>query len=67
MFTALTPTQKLAKTQQEQFALGQAEAVDQSHDEETECHDKLFSCPEEGRVDFRLSNTILILDDTATL
>lgn len=50
MFTALTPTQKLAKTQQEQFALGQAEAVDQSDDEETECHDKLFSCPEEGRV-----------------
>ena len=50
MFTALTPTQKLAKTQQEQFALGQAEAVDQSDDVETECHDKLFSCPEEGRV-----------------
>ena len=32
------------------MALGQAEALDQSDDEETECHDKLFSCPEEGCV-----------------
>ena len=34
------------------MALGQAEALDPMDDEETEYHDKLFSCPEEECVKF---------------
>ena len=49
-FTAITSRRKSSQTQHKdvQLALGVAEASDEQSDEEKECHNKLFSCPEEG-------------------
>ena len=49
-FTAITSRRKLSQTQQEddQLGLAMAEASDEQSDEDKECHDKLFSCSEEG-------------------
>ena len=52
-FTAVTSRRKSSQTQHEdvQLALGMAEAQSyEQSDEDKECHDKLFSCPEEGCV-----------------
>lgn len=49
-FTAITSRRKPSQKQQEdvQSALGVAEASDEQSEEDSECHSKLFSCPEEG-------------------
>ena len=48
-FTTITLRRKVTFTQQDvQLRLGITEASNELSDEDQECHDKLFSCPEDG-------------------
>ena len=49
-FITITPRRKVTCTQQEdvQLTSGMTEASNELSDEDQECHDKLFSCPEDG-------------------
>ena len=49
-FITITPRRKVTCTQQEDVQLtnGMTEASNELSDEDQECHDKLFSCPEDG-------------------
>ena len=48
-FTTITPKRKVTFTQQDvQLRWGMTEASNELSDEDQDCHDKLFSCPEKG-------------------